>query len=107
MRKTTVQIMYWHGIPVQVKAKAGRQRVSKQLPLRFMAAVDAAAMASKSVDGDSYSEGFEWGEPKPYEGTPEEAANAVVAELDAAHPEIDHRAIALRLREARKTTDTE
>jgi len=99
--------MYWHGIPVQVKAKSGRKRVSKQLPPRFMEAVDKAAMASKSVDGESYSEGFEWGAAETRDGSPEDVADAVVAELDAAHPEIDHRAVALRLREARKTADPE
>jgi len=94
--------MYWHGIPVQVKAKRGRERVSKQLPPRFMEAVDKAAMAAKRVDGDSYSAGFQWGERQQRDGTPEEAAAALVAEIDAQYTEIDHRSVALRLREERK-----
>ncbi len=98
----TYQILSWHGIPVQVRAGGRRNRVSVELPKRFMEAVDKAAMASKHFSGDDYSEGFEWGERLERDGTPEEVANAVAAELDAQYPQIDHRSVALKLREARK-----
>lgn len=95
------QVLYWHGIPTQVRARGEDGRVSKALPPRFMAAVDKAAMASKSVSGDDYMAGFQWGERQKREGTAEDVTTAVVAELDAACPTIDHRAIALQLREER------
>ncbi len=96
------QILYWHGIPCQVRAKDRSGRVSKELPPRFMEAVDKAAMASKSVDGESYTEGFNWGPREQRDGTPEEVATAVVAEIDAQYPEIDHRGVAQKIKEARK-----
>ncbi|MEL6268241.1 MAG: virulence factor [Chloroflexota bacterium] len=99
------QVLSWHGIPVQVRAREGRQRVSVELPKRFMEAVDKAAMASKSVDGESYTEGFQWGPREQRDGSAEEVANVVAAELDAQYTEIDHRAVALRLREERKQQD--
>lgn len=96
------QILYWHGIPTQVRARENRQRVSKELPERFMEAVDKAAMASKRVDGESYTDGFQWSEWQERDGAVEDVVAAVVAELDAQYPEIDYRAVANRLKEEGK-----
>lgn len=98
----TYQVLYWHGIPVQVRARDKGERASVELPPRFMAAVDKAAMASKSVDGESYTAGFQWGPRQKRDGTAEEVAAAVAAELDADHPEVDHRAVAQKIKDARK-----
>ena len=96
------QILYWHDIPVQVKAREGRARASRELPARFMEAVDKAAMASKSVDNESYTAVFIWGDSLNREGTPDEVCDAVMAELDAQYVEIDHRATAQRIKDQRK-----
>lgn len=95
------QVLYWHGIPVQVRARDKSGRVSKELPPRFMSAVDKAAMASKSVDGESYTAGFQWGERQERDGTAEEVAAAVAAELEMQYPSIDHRAVANRIKRER------
>ena len=94
----TYQILSWHGIPVQVRARDKNGRVSKKLADRFMNAVDKAAMASKNTDGDSYTNGFVWGERIEREGTAEEVATAIVLELEAQYPEIDYRAVAQKLK---------
>lgn len=88
---TSYQIMYWHDIPVQVRAGGRKDRVSIELPQRFQVAVDAAAMAAAMTGTDAYLEGFKWSEPEERDGTPQEVADAVAAEIDAAHPEIDWR----------------
>ncbi len=99
------QVLYWHDIPTQVRARDKSGRVSKELPSRFMEAVDRAAMASKSVDGESYTAGFQWGARQEREGSAEDVAAAVVAELDAQYAEIDYRATAERIKAARKESE--
>ena len=42
------QILYWHDIPLQVKAQVGRTRSSKPLSERFQVAVDNASMEAGS-----------------------------------------------------------
>lgn len=95
---TTYQIMYWHDIPVQVRAGGRRDRAGIELPARFQAAVDNAAMAAGLTGTDAYLAGFTWGEPAEREGTPAEVAAAVAAELDARHPTLDWRATANAIR---------
>lgn len=96
------QILWWHGIPVQVRARGTDGRVSKKLDDRFMEAVDKAAMSSKRFSSDDYTDGFQWGERQEREGSAEAVATAVVAELEAQYPEIDYREIAKQLRESDK-----
>jgi hypothetical protein len=94
----TYQILYWHDIPVQVRAKDAGGRVGVQLPERFQEAIDAAAMAAGLIGSDDYSAAFRWGEQQERAGTAREVADAVAAELDAQHPAIDWRATVAALR---------
>jgi len=87
----TYQIMYWHDIPLQVRAGGRRDRASVELPERFQVAVDNAAMAAGLTGTDAYLAGFTWGEPQERDGAPAEVAAAVSAELDARFPRIDWR----------------
>jgi len=93
----TYQILYWHDIPVQVKAKAGRQRASQPLSDRFQDAIDRAAMAAGLVGSDEYTDAFQWSEPKERDGTAESVAAAVAAELEARYPRIDWQKTAVSL----------
>lgn len=47
-------VIYWRDIPAQVKARAGRDRVSAPLPDRFMVAVDGAATVAGKTTTDEY-----------------------------------------------------
>lgn len=96
------QILYWSDIPVQVKAWVGRNRCSTPLSARFAEAVDAAAMVAGLTGSDTYTEQYRWSEPQEREGSPEEVAAAVAAELEAQYPEINWRATAQMLREQRR-----
>lgn len=100
---TSYQILYWHGIPVQVRAKDKGGRISKKLADRFMEAVDRAAMLSKNTGGDAYAAGFVWGERLSREGTAEEVAAQIVAEIESQYPEVDYRAVAEKLKAQRET----
>lgn len=96
---TPYQILYWHDIPVQIRAGARRERVSVLLPPRFQEAVDQAAMAAGLVGSDVYSALFVWGPTTEAEGSPDEVVRRVAAELDRATATIDWRATAAALRE--------
>jgi hypothetical protein len=92
------QIMYWHDIPVQVRAGGRRDRVSLELPQRFLVAVDNAAMAAELTGTDAYLDGFRWSEMQEREGSPQEVVTAVSAELDAQYDKIDWRQTAASLK---------
>jgi hypothetical protein len=100
----TFQIMYWHDIPLQVRAGGRRDRVSVELPERFQVAVDNAAMAANLTGTDAYLDGFRWSDPEEREGNPDEVAAAVAAELETRYDRIDWRATAARLT-GRSTTN--
>lgn len=85
------QILYWHDIPLQVRSGGRRDRVSQELPSRFQAAIDNAAMAAGLVGDEGYLNAFRWSDPQQREGAPAEVVAAVVAELDAQYARIEWR----------------
>ena len=84
---STYQIIYWRDIPAQVKAQAGRIKVSRQLPERFEQAIDRAAMHAGAINSDDYLAEWRKTDWQERDGDPEAVLEAVVAELDAAFPE--------------------
>ena len=50
----SLTILYWRDIPSQVIVKAGRKSAKRELPERFIRAIDAAAMRSGASDTDAY-----------------------------------------------------
>lgn len=97
---TTYQILYWHDIPVQVRAGGRRDRASIEMPSRFQVAVDNAAMAAGLSTTDSYLAGFEWGELLERDGTPAEVVAAVAAEIEAMFSTLDWHQTAVNIRKA-------
>ncbi|HSG18120.1 MAG TPA: virulence factor [Anaerolineae bacterium] len=83
------QILYWHDIPLQVRAGSRRSRVRLELAPRFQEAVDRVAMAAGLTGTDEYLDGFRWGETQEREGSNEEVAAAVVSELETAYLQLD------------------
>lgn len=78
----TYRVMSWRGIPSQVKVSddAGAV-VSRMLPGSFQQEIDRVAMAEGLIDTDAYLEGWAWSEPAHRDGSAEDVAEAVVAEL--------------------------
>lgn len=101
---TTYQVLFWHDIPVQVRAGGRRDRASVELPQRFQEAVDNAAMAAGLSGTDAYLAGFEWGPPAEREGSPAEVAAAVAAELDTKLTAIDWRRTVSQIRDNTAST---
>lgn len=85
----TYQIMYWYDIPIQVRARDDEGRASAPLPDRFQVAIDNAAMAAGLTGSDAYMAQFCWSDKHEKEGTAQEVAEAVVAELDEKYPTLD------------------
>ena len=83
------QVLYWHDIPLQVRAGNRRNRVSFELAPRFQVAIDQVAMATGLIGTDEYLDGFRWSEMQERNGSAEEVAATVVAELEASYPQID------------------
>jgi len=92
------KILYWHGIPSQVRSTDKNGRLGKQLPNRFQLAIDDAAMRSKQIGSDAYISAFQWTDEKERPGNAEEVALAVVAELDIKFEKIDCKGLAERLK---------
>jgi hypothetical protein len=93
----SVQILYWKDIPVQVRARDGRERASLPMPERFQVAVDQAAMAAGITGSDAYTDLFVWQEGDERPGSAQEAAAAAIAELDARFDTIDWKKTAAAL----------
>jgi Virulence factor len=87
------KILYWHGIPSQVRATDENGRVNKELPQRFQEAIDEAAMALGKIGSDSYTDGFHWGEEIEHTGTAEEAAEAIAIEIAQKYRDLNWRAL--------------
>ncbi len=75
------QVLYWKHIPSQVKVfEEGKRPVSRQLPGR-LAEIDQLAMELGLTGTDDYLNHWQWTEKKEREGSAEEVADALVAEL--------------------------
>jgi hypothetical protein len=90
------KILYWQGIPSQVRATDENGRVNRPLPGRFQEAIDEAAMALGKIGSDAYTNGFQWGDEVEHPGTAQEAADAIATELDKKYPSVDWQSLIKR-----------
>ena len=81
----TYQIVYWRDIPAQIRLRSGKERLSRPLSPRFQEAIDMAAMRAEATSTDDYLEEWRTGEAINRDGDPEQVANAVAAEIEAAY----------------------
>lgn len=84
-------VTYWRDIPAQVVVEKGRGRQREaakvELPNRFIAAIDAAAMRGGAEQADSYLD--EWRRSDPVKVSDDDmaaTAQARATELEAAWP---------------------
>ncbi len=77
------RILFWRGIPAQVKVEdRGRWR-SAALSERWQQEIDRVAMAGGIIGSDEYLEEWQWSEIQERPGTAEEVLASLVAELEA------------------------
>lgn len=81
----TLTVIYWRDIPAQVKARAGRERVSTPLPDRFLVAVDGAATVAGKTKTDEYI--AEWREEsRPCDPDLQREVDQEAARIDEVYP---------------------
>jgi hypothetical protein len=78
-----IMILYWRDIPSQVVVKAGRASAKRELPERFIKAIDSAAMRSGASGTDQYLAAWRRGEPVPCGDDLEAEADKAAARLEA------------------------
>ena len=74
-------VLYWRDIPTQVIVKQGRTTEKRELPERFITAVDRAAMRSGARDTDAYLAEWRRGAAEPCGDDMAAEADAAVADL--------------------------
>jgi hypothetical protein len=79
----TFKILYWQEVPSQIKADDGDDEVTVSLHPRFMERIDQFARQRGLQGSDDYLEQWHWSEEEEREGTAQEVADAVKAELEA------------------------
>ncbi len=80
--RSKYRVTYWRHIPTMITVSGDGREVKAELPKRFMQAVDAYAMAVGLTGTDDYVAQWKKGPWIEREGTPEEVAEAVKAELE-------------------------
>ena len=76
-------IVYWRDIPAQVIVKSGRRAVAKrELPERFVQAIDACAMRLGLTGTDAYLAEWRRSSPETCGDDLEKEADAVLARLE-------------------------
>ena len=84
---TSVRILYWKEIPIQVEADDGTTKLSRQLDPRFQEAADAIAMFDGSFGSDEYLDAWEWQHYADYTGKPDEVTTQVATTFNSKMPD--------------------
>ena len=79
----TYKILYWQEIPSQIKAEDDMDDITVQMPDRFQERIDLMAARRGLQESDAYLAEWKWSEEEEREGSAEEVAEAVRAELEA------------------------
>ena len=80
---TTYKILYWQEIPSQIVAEDDENAVSVPLADKFMELIEAAAMSRGLAGSDDYLAQWKWSDSRTRDGTAEEVARALKAELES------------------------
>ncbi len=79
----TYKILYWQEIPTQIKVEDDSDDVTAMLDGRFMAQVDILAAKRGLQSADDYLAQWKWSEEEERDGSAQEVADALKAELEA------------------------
>ena len=83
------RVMYWKDIPQSFTVEGDGRTVKKQLSQKVQNKIDAYAMAVGATSTTDYAKEFKRGEWIEREGSPEEVAEALLAELEVAATKIE------------------
>lgn len=77
------RVMYWKDIPQSFTVEAGGQIVKKELSQKVQNKIDAYAMVIGATSTTDYAKQYKRGQWIEREGSAEEVAEALLAELEA------------------------
>jgi len=77
------KILSWQEVPTQIRAEDDLEDVTVTLDDRFLREVDILAAKRGLQAADDYLAQWKWSEEKEREGSAQEVADAVKAELEA------------------------
>ena len=80
---TSYRILFWQEVPTQIKADDGIDEVTLPLSPRFLERVDQLAVQRGLQQADDYLAQWKWSEDEEREGSAQEVAAAVRAEMEA------------------------
>lgn len=76
-------VLYWRDIPAQIIVKSGRKTAKRELPGRFIEAIDRCAMRTKASASEDYLEEWRRGEPVACGDDLEVEADMAMARIEA------------------------
>lgn len=76
-------IVYWRDIPAQVIVRAGRKAAKRELPERFIQAIDSCAMKVGARDTDAYLAEWRRAAPEPCGDDLEAEADSALTRLES------------------------
>lgn len=79
----TYTILQWQEVPSQIKAEDGQNEVTLPLDGRFLERIDQLAARRGLQSADDYLAQWHWSEEQQRDGTAQQVAEAVKAELEA------------------------
>ncbi|HEY4233501.1 MAG TPA: virulence factor [Lacipirellulaceae bacterium] len=79
----TYKVLYWQEIPSQIRAEDDDGDVSLQMSQKFIDLIDQMAMKRGLTGSDDFLAEWHWGEELDRDGSAQEVADAVKAELEA------------------------
>jgi hypothetical protein len=79
----TYKVLYWQEVPSQVKAEDDQDEVNVPMSPRFMERVDRLAMQRGLQGSDDFLAQWHWSDEEERDGSAQDVAAAVVAELEA------------------------
>lgn len=79
-------IVSWRDIPAQIIIKQGRKAAKRELPQRFITAIDACAMKVGAKDSEAYLAEWRRGTPEPCGDDLDAEADRIAAEIEQAYP---------------------
>ncbi len=98
-------VVYWRDIPAQIIVRQGRTAEKRELPQRFIQAIDRCAMRVGARDSDAYLAEWRRGDPKPCGDDLKAEADAAAASLEGSYD--DERLKALVANDGREAVGTE
>ncbi|MEO8593036.1 MAG: virulence factor [Candidatus Solibacter sp.] len=79
----TYKVLYWQEVPSQIKSEDDSDDCTMPMPDRFQERIDALAAQRGLQDTDSYLAQWKWSDEEERDGSAQEVAEAVRAELEA------------------------